>query len=71
MKFSDLQDNIADDEIEKEHLTNTRQPKLTIRHLLKLKKIRELKNLERKNLLQQLEIIYTTTPEGGGGLPGI
>ena len=71
MKYSDLQDNVAtNDEIEKEHRTNTRQPKLTIKHLLKLKKIRELKNLEKKNLLSQLEIIYAN-PASGGELPGI
>ena len=71
MKYSDLQDNIADDGIEKEHRTDTRRPILTIRHLLKLKKIRELKNLEKKNLLNQLSIIYEPVPSENGGMSGI
>lgn len=61
MKFSDIQDNIAvNDDIVKQHRTNTRQPRLTIKHLLKLRKIRELKALEHRNLARQLELIYAS-----------
>lgn len=58
MNQSDLENNVANDDIEKEHRTDTRRPKLTLRHLHKLRKIRELKALELLNQSRQLELIY-------------
>ena len=63
MKYSDIQDNVANDGIEKEKRTDTRHPKLTIRHIHKLRKIRELKELELINMSKQLELIYSTPTE--------
>ena len=65
MKYSDLNDATLskDDGIEKEKIGNTRQPKLTLKHLNKLRKIRELKNLEKLNMAKQLELIYSQPAE--------
>ena len=64
MKYSDLDDNIAkNDHIEKAKIGQTRKPKLTLRHLNKLRKMREIKNLEKINMNRQLEIIYANPAE--------
>ena len=68
MKIADLEDNVANDQIEIEKKTDTRRPKLTLRHIHKLRKIRELKNLERINNSQQLELIYAVNTEPSPGL---
>ena len=65
MKYSDLKDNIAkNDHAEKAVIGDTRKVKLTLRHLNKLRKMREIKNLEKINMARQLEIIYSMKPEG-------
>lgn len=64
MNYADLNNNIAkEDGIEKFKIGNTRIPKLTLKHLNKLRKIRELKNLEKLNMSKQLELIYATPAE--------
>lgn len=64
MNLSDLENNIArDDEITKVAIGEPRKPKLTFKHLHKLRKIRELKNLEQINTSRQLEMIYGQSSE--------
>lgn len=64
MNQSDLENNIAtNDQIGIEKKTDTRRPKLTLRHLHKLRKIRELKALELANQSKQLAIIYAQPTE--------
>ena len=58
MNQSDLENNIANDQIEIQKKTDPRRPRLTLRHLHKLRKIRELKQLELINQSKQLELIY-------------
>ncbi len=68
MNYADLNNNIAaNDGIEKSKIGNTRIPKLTLKHLNKLRKIRELKNLEKLNMSKQLELIYSSPAEESQG----
>jgi len=63
MNNADLENNIANDQIEVQKKTDTRRPRLTLRHLHKLRKIRELKQLELINQSKQLELIYMPPAE--------
>ena len=64
MNYADLNNNIAkNDGIEKAKIGDTRIPKLTLKHLNKLRKIRELKTLEKLNMAKQLELIYAAPSE--------
>ena len=59
MNMAELENNIATkDSVELAHVGDSRKPKLTFKHLHKLRKIRELKNLEKINMSKQLEMIY-------------
>ena len=73
MKTSEFQGQYYDpteDEYNRSEITKTRGPRLTLRHLNKLKKMRAAKDLE--NLVREdfLEVIYGATSEGppGGGM---
>ena len=53
-----------DDESNKTELNDTRRPRLTLRHLNKLRKIQELKNLENLAHKDFVKTMYGTPPEG-------
>jgi hypothetical protein len=52
---------------------NDRKPKLTLRHLNSLKKIRATKMLEIERKKDLLQVMYGAPPaeEQGGGMPGL
>lgn len=47
-------------------LKDTRKPKLTLKHLNKLRKYKEFKKQELYNKLKTIAIVYKTPEEGGG-----
>lgn len=53
-----------EDEFNKAHLDDTRRPRLTLRHLNKLRKIQELKKLEMMAHKDFVKTMYGTPPEG-------
>ena len=65
MKVSDLENNIATSGIGQAVMGQTRKPKLTLKHIRKLRKIRELKSLELANQSRQLELIYSVAADAG------
>lgn len=63
----------AEDEANARHINDTRKPKLTLKHLNRLKKIRQLRKLELLKRQDQFTIQYGVPddPSGlGGGLGG-
>lgn len=54
-----------DDEHNKQELSDTRRPRLTLRHLNKLRKIQELKKLEMNAHADFVKTMYGTPDEGG------
>ena len=56
-----------DDEHNKMEYDDTRRPRLTLRHLNKLRKIQELKKLEGEAHAEFVKKMYGTPPEEGGG----
>lgn len=60
----------ARDEVNRRSLSDTRKPKLTLRHLNRLKKMRALKQLEALKREDLLTIMYGETPDQGGGMGG-
>lgn len=60
----------AEDKINQRHLGDTRKPKLTLRHLNRLKKMRALKQLEALKREDVLTIMYGATDDQGGGFGG-
>lgn len=66
-----LQENYfpEDDEHNKAEYDDTRRPRLTLRHLNKLRKIQELKKLEAEAHAEFVKKMYGTPPEEGGGGP--
>ena len=53
-----------DDEHNKIEMSDTRRPRLTLRHLDKLRKIQELKTLEMEAHGDFVRTMYGTPPEG-------
>jgi hypothetical protein len=61
----------ARDEVNRASLRDTRKPKLTLRDLNRLKKMRALQQLERLKREDLLAVMYAAPEEGGmGGPPG-
>lgn len=58
-----------DDEGNKAEYDDTRRPRLTLRHLNKLRKIQELKKLEGEAHAEFVKKMYGTPPEDAGGGP--
>ena len=56
-----------DDEGNMADYDDTRRPRLTLRHLNKLRKIQELKKLETEAHAEFVKQMYGTPPEEGGG----
>ncbi len=67
MKYQDIKESaeVRDDQIQMRHLDDVRKPKLTLRHLNKLRKLRELRELELINQSKQLEMIYGSSSDSG------
>lgn len=65
----------ADDELGKAHMDDTRRPRLTMLHLQKLRKARDVEKYEQAQHQDFLPDMYgqSAQPEGdaGGGLPGL
>lgn len=55
----------ADDKMNQTKLSDTRRPRLTLRHLNKLRKIQELKRLENDAHDEFVKQMYGTPVEGG------
>lgn len=55
-----------DDEANKISMDDTRRPRLTLRHLNKLRKIQELKRLETEAHADFVKTMYGTPAEEGG-----
>jgi hypothetical protein len=62
MKIRDLDNVRKDDKIIHQTESDTRKPKLTLRHLNRLRKMREVRSLEKIYQRDQLEAVY-----GAGG----
>ena len=58
-----------DDKHNQHEYDDTRRPKLTLRHLNKLRKIQELKKLEGEAHAEFVKTMYGTPPEDAGGGP--
>lgn len=57
---NDIKDNVStDDVIDKLQISDTRKPKLTLKHLQKLRKMRELYKLEKMYQDEELGIIFS------------
>ena len=63
MRFNELAQNAKDDESNKWELDDTRRPKLTLRHLNKMRNRRELARAEHKDKLEDVQLQYGTTPK--------
>lgn len=61
----------ANDKYTQHQLSDTRRPVLTLRHLNKLKQMRNAKQLENLVRRDVLNMLYGTPEEGAGGPPGI
>ena len=61
----------AEDKVTKRELNDTRKPKLTLKHLNKLKKMRALRMLEKLKREDLLDIMYGGSGEEEGGMPGM
>lgn len=62
----------SQDELNRRSLNDTRKPKLTLRALNRLKKMRAMKQLEALKREDILTIMYGETPDQGGmGGPGM
>jgi hypothetical protein len=60
--------NPADDQMGKAHLDDTRRPRLTMLHLQKLRKSRDVEKYETAQHVNFLPDMYGQAPEQGGGL---
>jgi len=63
MRFNELAQNAQDDESNKWELDDTRRPKLTLRHLNKMRNRRELARAEHKDKLEDVQLQYGATPK--------
>lgn len=63
----------AEDNVTQRKLNDTRKPKLTLKHLNKLKKMRALRMLEKLKREDLLDIMYGDPPgeQGGMGMGGL
>lgn len=60
----------AEDKVTKRELTDTRKPRLTLKHLNKLKKMRALRTLEKLKREDLLAIMYGAPAEEEMGMGG-
>lgn len=57
----------AEDDLSRAFISDTRKPKLTLRHLNRLKKIRATRELENAKKQELLDVMYSVQDEEGGG----
>lgn len=58
----------ADDELGKAHMDDTRRPRLTMTHIQKLRKARDIEKYETAQQLEFLPDMYGQAPTEAGGL---
>ena len=58
----------ADDELGKAHMDDTRRPRLTMFHLQKLRKSRDVENYEKAQHVNFLPDMYGQAPADSGGM---
>ena len=71
MKLQDLDATYrtaSDDMYDQQQLDDTRRPKITLRHLNKLKKMRAARDLENLVRRDTLELLYSTAEEAPPGM---
>lgn len=62
----------ADDELGKAHMDDTRRPRLTMTHIQKLRKARDVEKYETAQHMEFLPDMYGAAPEpAAGGLGGL
>ena len=57
------------DDYSKASLDDTRRPRLTLRHLNKLRKVRELRKLEKESHDEFVQQMYGSSGDDDGGVP--
>lgn len=65
MRFSDMAQNAEDDNYNKWELDDTRRPKLTLRHLHKLRNMKELAKAEHAERVEDYKDIYGSAGNDG------
>jgi hypothetical protein len=60
----------SSDSLSKREMSDTRRPKLTIRHLHKIRKMRDIEMMDRKAHLLRIKQVYNTPSDGGEGEMG-
>ncbi len=63
MRFNELAQNAEDDKSNQWDLDDTRRPKLTLRHLNKMRNRRELARAEHKDKLEDVQLQYSAAPK--------
>lgn len=61
----------SEDKLQQAQVSDTRKPRLTLRNLNKLKKMRAAQDLENAMREDTLEIIYGAPAEEAGGMGGL
>lgn len=61
----------AEDDQRRYSLSDTRKPKVTLRHLNKLRKYREFRKIQDEERNQVVSVVYAAPPaDAGGGMEG-
>ena len=63
MRFNELAQDAKDDEYNKWDLDDTRRPKLTLRHLNKMRNRRELARIEHASKVEKVQLQYGASDE--------
>jgi hypothetical protein len=63
MRFNELAQDAKDDEYNKWDLDDTRRPKLTLRHLNKMRNRRELARSEHASKVEKVQLQYGASDE--------
>jgi len=58
MRFGELAQNSEDDEYGKWDIDDTRRPRLTLKHINKMRNIRELRKHEHANEVDEFTVMY-------------
>lgn len=57
-----------DDNLSNRQIDDTRKTRLTLKHLNRLRKQREVHNIEHANRTNRIKSIYTSSEDSGGGM---
>jgi len=63
MRFNEIAQDAEDDEFNKWDVDDTRRPKMTLRHLNKMRNRRELARAEHKDKLEDVQLQYGAAPK--------